>query len=270
MTRVLKKLISLFKEIYSDRDLLISFAVKDFKRKFAGSYFGIAWGFVQPLLTMLVYGIVFQFGFRSGDVGEIPFMLWFMCGIVPWLFFSEAFLVASNSFIEYSYLVKKVVFNIDILPLVKIISSAFIHLFFVILLEAICIGFGYYPRIYTIQIIYYLFCTIMFLFAISLISSSIMVFFRDLNQIISVLLLIGMWGTPIAWNITSFPENIHQFFKLNPIYYIVEGYRDSFVNDIWFWEKYNQTAYFWGLTTFLLLLGAFIYHRLSPFFADTL
>ena len=120
--KILKKMYRLIYAIYHDRRLLFNLAWQDFKRRFAGSYFGTLWGFVNPMLTMTVYWLVFQFGFRSGDVGEVPFVLWFMCGIVPWLFFSEAFSSASNSFLEYSYLVKKVVFNINILPLVKIIS----------------------------------------------------------------------------------------------------------------------------------------------------
>lgn len=270
MLRVVKKIYSLLRDIYMDRRLLVSLSWQDFKRRFAGSYFGTVWGFVNPLLTMMVYWIVFQFGFRSGDVGKFPFILWFMCGIVPWLFISEAISSASNSFLEYSYLVKKVVFNINILPLVKILSCVYIHLFFLGLLSVICIVFGYYPNIYWLQIIYYLFCSTALLFAITLIFSSLIIFFRDLNQIISILLLIGMWGTPIAWNINNFPKNIHFFFKLNPIYYIVEGYRDSFVGQIWFWQKYNQTLYFWGLTALLLLAGAFVYDRLRQSFADVL
>ncbi|WP_206151627.1 ABC transporter permease [Clostridium sp. SM-530-WT-3G] len=267
---MIRNLKNLIKEIYSDKGLLWAFSWKDFKRRFAGSFFGMTWAFVQPLLTMIIYWVVFQFGFRSGDVGKVPFVLWFMCGIVPWLFISEAFSIASNSFLEYSYLVKKVIFNINILPLVKILSSLFIHLFFIILLIIICSIFGYYPNIYMIQIFYYMLCTIVFTFAISLICSSIMVFFRDLNQIIGIILLIGMWGTPIAWNTEMFPERLRFYFKLNPIYYIVEGYRDCFVNKMWFWDKYNQTAYFWILTIVLLFIGSVIYNRLKPHFADVM
>lgn len=270
MVRVFKKLYRLFFEIIKDRRLLIELSKKDFSRRFAGSYFGIAWGFINPLLTMCIYWAVFQFGFRSGDVGDIPFVLWFMCGIIPWLFISEAFSTASNSFIEYSYLVKKVVFNINILPMVKIISALFIHLFFLCLLMIICIFFGIYPNIYWIQIIYYLFCAIIFVFALSLIFSSIIVFFRDLNQVIGIILLIGMWGTPIAWNINIFPKQTQLFLKLNPLYYIIEGYRDSFLMNTWFWQKYNLTIYFWFVTILLLLVGAFLYHRLRDSFADSL
>ena len=142
---------NLIKDIYSDRQLVINFAKKDFIRRFSGSFLGTGWAFLQPLLTIVIYWAVFQFGFRSGDIGNIPFVLWFVCGIVPWLFISEAFPVASNSFLEYSYLVKKVVFNINILPLVKIISCAFTHLFFIGIAMFLCIIKGYPPTIYWLQ-----------------------------------------------------------------------------------------------------------------------
>lgn len=261
---------NLIKDIYSDRQLVINFAKKDFIRRFSGSFLGTGWAFLQPLLTIVIYWAVFQFGFRSGDIGNIPFVLWFVCGIVPWLFISEAFPVASNSFLEYSYLVKKVVFNINILPLVKIISCAFTHLFFIGIAMFLCIIKGYPPTIYWLQIIYYLICMIIFTFALSLICASIMVFFRDLTQIIGVLLLIGMWGTPIAWNLDMFPVKYHVLFKLNPIYYLVQGYRDSLIGNIWFWEKINLTIYFWCVLFVLLFIGSFVFNHLKQYFADTL
>lgn len=268
--RIVRKLSRLIFAIYHDRRLLLNLSLQDFKRRFAGSYFGMLWGFVNPILTMTVYWLVFQFGFRTGDVGEVPFVLWFMCGIVPWLFFSEGLSSASNSFLEYSYLVKKVLFNVNILPLVKILSCMLTHFFFIGLVGLVCCFLGYYPSIYWLQIPYYLLCAVSLLFAIALIFASVIVFFRDLNQIIGIILLIGMWGTPIAWNLSVFPESAHIFFKMNPIYYIVEGYRDCFVQNIWFWQKPGLSAYFWLLVGFLLLLGAFFYDRLKQSFADFL
>lgn len=267
--RLVRKMKMLMLDIWSDRHLLISLSKKDFIRRFSGTYFGIAWGFVQPLLTIIVYWAVFQFGFRSGDVGEIPFVLWFICGIVPWLFISEAFSIASNSFIDYSYLIKKVKFNINILPLVKILSSFYIHIFFVGIITAICLVLGWYPKIYFVQIMYYMFCSIAIIFALSLITSSIMVFFRDLNQIISVVLLIGMWGTPIAWSMSNFPANVQFILKFNPFYYLIEGYRDSILGGNWFWEKPMLSLYFWIITLSLFFLGITVYTRLKPHFADT-
>ena len=87
-----------------------------------------------------------------------------------------------------------------------------------------------------------LFCTLLSL----LLSNPIVVFsLSDLNQIISVILLIGMWGTPIAWTLAGFPEAIHKYFKLNPSFYIIEGYRDAILGRQWFWEHPHLTLYFW-------------------------
>ena len=97
--------IDVLNDIWKDRHLLVSLSLKDFERKFSGTYFGIFWAVTQPLLTIIVYWVAFQYGFRSGPVNGIPYAIWFMCGIVPWLFVSEAFNTASNSFIEYSYLI---------------------------------------------------------------------------------------------------------------------------------------------------------------------
>ena len=270
MIKNLKAYFSIFKNIYSDRKLLLNLSYKDFQRRFAGSYFGIVWGIVTPLLTMIVYWLVFQYGFRSSDIGDIPFILWFMCGIVPWLYISEAFPMAANSFIEYSYLIKKIVFNINILPMVKIVSALYNHLFFMGILAIICSVFGYYPTLFWLQLPYYLFCIVALVFAVSLIFATLLVFFRDLNQIIGVLLLIGMWGTPIAWNITMFPDKIQTILRLNPIYYIVEGYRDTFVSDVWFWERMPTTIYFWAVVFILTAIGMFLYNRLKSNFADVL
>ena len=270
MKRVLLKIRNLWMSIYTSRALLFSLAIKDFQRRFAGSYLGIVWAFIQPLLTMLVYWIVFQFGFRTGDMGDVPFVLWFMCGIVPWLYFSEAVSSASNALLEYGYLVKKIVFNIDILPLVKIISTGFIHFCFVGLLLVVSCLVGFWPDKYFLQLPYYLLCIWAFVFGFTLFTSAIMVFFRDLNQIIGIILLIGMWGTPIVWSTDIVPPKYMFIIKLNPIFYIVEGYRESIISGVWFWQKYNQTFYFWFSTMSLIIFGSVIFNRVKPHFADVL
>ena len=261
--------VKLIREIYEDRRLLIDLSTKDVQRRFSGTYFGMVWGILQPLMTIIVYWAVFQFGFRSGDVDGIPFILWFISGIVIWLFISESFSLASNSFLKYNYLIQKVKFNINILPLVKILSSFYIHLFFFVIVLLVCAIFGYYPTVRLLQILYYMAATIALVFALSLLTSSIVVFFRDLNQIINIILLIGMWGTPIAWNMSMFSPKVQMALKLNPFYYLVEGYRDAILGRRWFWERPMLGLYFWIVTIIVLVIGINVYTRLKPHFADT-
>lgn len=131
----------------------------DFKTKYAGSYLGIVWAFIQPIVTILVYWFVFSVGLKAGTVSDYPFVLYLVSGIIPWFFFQDALNGGTNALIEYNYLVKKVVFKISILPIVKIISALFVHVFFVAFALLLCACYGYTPSLYTLQIIYYSVCT---------------------------------------------------------------------------------------------------------------
>lgn len=261
---------TLMKEVYNSRNLIFKLAKNDFWTRYASSQFGIVWAFVQPLLTVLVYWFVFQIGFRVIPVGNVPYLLWLLCGLVPWFFFSEAVINSTNSLLEYSYLVKKVVFKISILPLIKIFSSLFIHLFFLVFIEYAFIFYGFIPTIYNLQILYYLICMTLLVTAISYLTASIVVFFRDLIQIITIILQFGVWLTPIMWQPTMFAEKYQNILKANPLYYIVEGYRDSLFNNVWFWEKPKQTLLFWCIILLFFIVGTVVFKKLKPHFSDVL
>ena len=120
-------------EIYKNRKLVFSLAKNDFKTKYAGSYFGTVWAFVQPIVTICVYWFVFGLALRNGSDKGVPFVLWLIAGLVPWFFIQEGLTGGTNALLEYNYLVKKVVFNIRILPVVKVFSAVFVHCFFVVI-----------------------------------------------------------------------------------------------------------------------------------------
>lgn len=264
-------------DLVKNNKLIMRLAKTDFKTKYAGSYLGIIWAFIQPIVTIIVYWFVFQYGLKSGSpITGVPFALWFITGLVPWFFFSEALVNATNCMLEYSYLVKKVVFKISILPAVKIISSFFVHIAFMIFLIVLFIIYkllGIYngiDLIYLVQMLYYSLCTFILVLGISYITSSVVVFFRDLGQLINIILQVGMWMTPIMWSYKIFPEKYQWILKANPLFYIVEGYRDSLINHIWFWNKGNETVVFWCTTLLIFLIGTVVFKKLKPHFADVL
>ena len=266
----LKAVYDLFADLITSRRLIFSLAVNDFKTKYAGSYFGVVWSFVQPVCTILVFWFVFQVGLRNSDVGNIPFILWFSSGLIPWFFFSEAWNSATNSFLEYSFLVKKVVFKVHILPLVKIVSNLFVHIIFVCFLVVFFLIYGIKPDIYWTQVIYYSFSMIMLVIGLSYITATLVGFFRDLGQVMNIILQFGMWLTPIMWQIDMIPGNLMWLFKLNPMYYVVQGYRDSLIYGVPFYNNIKQTLYFWMVVMVLMLIGSLLYRRLKPHFADVL
>ncbi len=267
-----ERIVTLPVELYENRELIWKLAVNDFKSKYAGSYLGIFWAFVQPVVTVLVYWFVFSVGARTDLTGETtyPFVLWLIAGIVPWFFFADALGQGTSSLLSYQYLVKKVVFKISILPIIKVISALFIHLFLTLVACVLLILCGYYPDIYWIQLFYFTFCDFFLVLGLSYITCSIVVLFRDLGQIISIILQVGVWITPIMWHLEALPRPFQVLFKLNPVYYVVDGYRMSLLDHMWFFEHFYSTAYFWIFSTVMFIFGALVFKRLKVHFADVL
>ena len=267
-----EKILGLPLELYHNKGLILSLSKNDFKTKYAGSYLGIVWAFIQPVVTIMVYWFVFTIGLKAGDMAEYPFVLYLISGIVPWFFFQDALNGGTNALMEYNYLVKKVVFKISILPIVKVFSALFVHVFFVAFALIICSVNGYTHTFHTLQIFYYTGCTFVFALALVYATSAIVVFFRDLTQIINIILQVGVWMTPIMWdlNMLSGHPLLMKAFKLNPMYYIVSGYRDSILGKTWLTEHWKWGIYFWVVTIIIFAFGSVIFKRLKPHFADVL
>ncbi len=264
------------RELYQSRRLIWKLAKNDFKKRYAGSYMGFLWALVQPVVTVGMYWVVFDkvFQTRAQMVAsgvEVPYVLHLTAGLVPWFYFSESITSGTNALLEYSYLVKKVVFNISILPIIKLIAATFIHAFFVAVLLAVAACYGYFPTVYTVQVFYYSFCLFMLVLAMSYCTCAVVIFFRDLAQIINIGLQVGMWATPILWEITMINnDKIITLFKLNPLVYIVSGYRNAIYGDEWFFEHFYSSTYFWIFTVTLFCIGSLIFKRLKVHFADVL
>lgn len=260
-------------ELFQNRHLIWKLAKNDFKKRYAGSYLGAVWAMAQPVVTVAMYYIVFDkiMGNTSTPLREgveVPFVLFLTAGLVPWFYFSEALTSAMVSLLEYNYLVKKVVFKISILPIIKIIAATFIHAFFVLVLLIVAALNGYYPSLYTLQVFYYSFCMFVFVLALSYTTCSVVIFFRDLQSIVNIFLQVGMWATPVLWNINDFPMKLQMIVKINPLVYIVEGYRSAVYGKQWFWEDFYSTVYFWIITVVLFGIGALIFKKLKIHFAD--
>lgn len=261
----------LISELFQNRHLIWKLAKNDFRKRYAGSYMGVVWALAQPVVTVTMYYIVFD-RIMSGAsrTEEAPFVLFLTAGLVPWFFFNEAINNGTNALREYDYLVKKVVFKISILPIIKIIAATFVHAFFVLILLIVAALYGYYPTVYTIQLVYYSACLFIFVLALSYTTCAVIVFFKDLSQIINIILQIGMWATPILWDINSIPASWRMIVKINPLVYIVEGYRSAIYRQEWFFWDFFSTMYFWIATIVLFGLGTLVFKRLKIHFADVL
>ncbi len=258
------------KAIFQNRTLLWSLTKNDFKQRYFGNILGIAWAFIQPTATILIFWFVFQVGFKAQPVDDFPFILWLVAGMFPWFFFSEGLSNGTNSILANIFLVKKVVFRVSLLPIISLLSALAIHIFFIFFMFTMFSYYGYSPEIYWVQTIYYLFATSVLLLGISWITSSVIVFFKDIGQFVTMFIQFGFWLTPIFWSLKMVPEKYHWIIELNPIVYIVEGYRNSMIYHKWFWEDMGMTIYFWTITSIIFVLGGLTFKKLRPHFADVL
>ena len=269
----MKETRSLPTELFAGRTLIFQLAKNDFKKKYAGSYLGIVWAFVQPVVTVMVYWFVFGM-IRSSSPRPVPFVLWLIAGLIPWFFFQDGLINGTNALLEYNYLVKKVVFKVEILPVIKLISCLFVHVFFVLIMFFVFLISGKKPEFSWIQIIYYSFATSMYALALTYLTSAIQVFFKDMAQIVSICLQFGMWLTPIMDSEQLFLDKgltmAPMILKLNPFYYIAAGYRDSMLTGDWFFMRPTLTVYFWAVTLITMLVGLKVFKRLRPHFSDVL
>ncbi len=257
--------------LFKMREILYQLTKRDFISKYIASYIGIYWAFIQPFISIFVMWFVFTFGFKPGKMeSSIPFIVWLVCGMIPWFFLNEAINGATRSLVDYSYLITKINFRSSIVPIIKILTSLVLHSMFIILLAIFSIAYGFYPGWHWIQILYYLFASIVLIMGITWFTAAITVFVRDMEQIVSVGMQLAFWATPIFWNESMLPGKLTLVAFLNPFYYIIKGYRDTFIYHKWFFEEPILTLYFWGFTLFFFVFGALVFSRLKPHFADVL
>ena len=266
----IKGFLTFLGDIIKDRRILYSLAKNDFKARFASSLLGGFWAFAQPLVTLLVFWFVFQVGFKNPPVSNVPFIIWLTPAYLVWAFFSEALLAGTNCMVEYSYLVKKVNFRVSMIPIGKIMSSAFIHVGFIAFIFFLLIVYQIPLSIYNIQVVYYFLCTCFLLLGLCWLLSAITPFVKDVSSIVSILIQIGFWMTPIFWSPENMSPIVQTILKVNPMFYICRGYRDSFIDHIWFWQRGWTNLTFVLVSLFCFVCGAYLFRKLRPQFADVL
>jgi teichoic acid transport system permease protein len=272
MRRLINIFAEFFSSIWKEKGKIFQLAKNDMKSRYAGSFLGIFWAYFIPLVSILVYWFVFEKGLKATPPASanVPFLAWFMAGLVPWFYFSEAWMSSTNVLLDYNYLVKQMVFDVRILPFVRVLSALFVHLVFMGIMLVVLALYGILPSIRVGPLLYYMLCLICLIISVSVISSVIMPFFRDMTQVINVVTTMGFWVTPIAWDYSgmNIPIVFQYILKLNPMFYVVQGYRDALVTDTFAWQGTGITLYFWILAGAFFAVGVLAYRRMRMHLAD--
>lgn len=262
---------TLVKEQILNINLIFRLSIYEIKAQYQMHYLGSVWQFLNPLVLVGVYWFVFGLGIRGGSpIGDTPFILWLITGLIPWLYISQTVGQASNSIHSKVAMVSKMNFPVSVLPTTKIFGNSLSFFMMLVITFCITLVFDRFSGVYLIQLPYYLICMYTLIYAITILTSTLSTIIRDVQNIVQAIMRLMFFLLPIVWNIESLPENFVTILKLNPFYYVIEGIRDSLIGGEWFFEDITYTIYFWILTIIILLIGSTIHLKFRNKFVDYL
>lgn len=257
----------IFKDLYNYRELLKTSVKKDIGGKYKHSFLGVLWSFINPLLQILVYALIFPLVMKNGG-SYTDYTVFMVCGLIPWAYFTTVINRASFIMIENGNILKKVYFPRSILPLSLVTSETINFLVSCIIILAFIVikGFGiskfilFFPLVLLIQYV--------LLLGIALIFSAVTVYMRDIQHFIGVVLQLLFYATPIVYSIDTIPENFRWILKWNPMTYIIEGYRAIFYNQTM--PDLKSLGVLGIISIIILIVGYLLFNKLQKRFAEEL
>lgn len=260
------------KSIFAHLYLIRNFMFKDLKNRYAGSMMGFVWSIIHPLTTLAVYSIVFSWmlKMRVGlELGTDNFTIWMFAGLLPWIYFSETLNRSTSVVLDNSNLIKKTVFPSEILPISLLLSNAVNFLIgFVILIGGIFLTGGDFSLVSLPFVIVYVIPLSLFTLGLSWLCASLNVFFRDLGQLVTVLLNIIFYASSIIYPVTVVPDKVKDWLFFNPMIHVVEGIRRGlfkleFISN-------DGLLYLYIFSIFIFVFGQYIFQKTKKGFVDVL
>lgn len=252
------------KELYAYREMIVGLVRRDLRGRYKGSVLGFLWTFVNPLLQLVVYTMVFSVIMKNGIE---KYYIYLFVGLVPWIFFSTSVTGGANSILSSKDMVKKIYFPREVLP-ISVVTSGFINMLFcfIVIFAALFIsGIGINPVallfLPIIMIVEYFLAL-----GFALLSSALTVYFRDLEYILGIITMAWMYLTPVMYPETMVPENLLWILKVNPMTSVIMAYRD-----ILYYKQIPQLgtllqALFVGIV--FCILGHFVFCKLQKGFVE--
>lgn len=264
-----QKVIFILKEIISNFGMLCRIAKYDYKLMNKDAYLGKLWSILTPLLQIGTYWLVFGMGIRGGrEMDGHPFILWMLCGLVPWFFINHSITKGANSIYSKSATVTKMKYPIATVPIGVIVTGLMEHLMVLLILFVTLIVYGYYPTLHYLNLIYYMVYNIVFLSALALITSVLTMLARDFEKALASIIRLLFYITPILWSMGDMPDIYQNILSFNPVLYVVNGFRDSILYGVDFWEHPWKMLFFWLLNICLLVFGCDLQYKYRKKFND--
>ncbi len=269
--RWLKNIIIIFREIWQNRMRMIRLSLYDYSLANKDSYLGRLWSILNPLIQIGTYWFVFGIGIRNNKpVGNHPFLPWMLCGLIAWFFFSYSITHGASSIYSKSGTALKLKYPVSTIPMGSILVGFYNHLVVLCILVIMLFFFGYYPNLYWLNLLYYFLYEFVFLTGFAMITSVLTMIARDFQKLLSSLIRLWFYLTPILWNMDNLPNFVQFILRLNPALYIVTGFRDSLIYKNMFFIHTNKILFFWTLNVILIVIGCNLQMKFRNRFIDML
>jgi teichoic acid transport system permease protein len=277
---IMRSLITIVREQISSFYLILRLSAFEMKSANNNNYLGRLWEILNPMIQLSIYWLVFGIGVRGGQKitmengVQVPFFIWMVTGMIVWFFVNPAISKSSKSIYSRLQLISKMSFPMSAIPSFVIMANFYTHLMLVAVVIIFLQFTDFKLSVYYIQLPYFMLATLIFLFALALITSTLSTIVRDVQQIVQAVLRMMLYLTPLLWHTDKFVlkgVDLTFLLKLNPLYYLVEGYRASLLGTTWYIVEYAQyTLYFWILILVMLLLGSTLHLKFRNRFVDFL
>lgn len=272
--KTMKSVLFVLKENLQNIYRIFSIAKYELMADMRDTRLGIVWNFLNPIIQLFTFWLVFGIGIRGGKtIGHISFLPWMVVGMTVWFFIQPCITKGVDCIYTKRNIITKMKFPVSILPATTVVKELFNHICMLSLIIIILIIRGHVPNIYWFGVFYYMLCAFVFCISLNMVTSVINMITRDMSKLVKACMRMLLYLTPILWT-TEKMELISpilvKVLKLNPLYYIVEGYRGSLFFMDPFWNHPAVTFYFWGLCIFLFILGSILMYKFRSKFIDML
>ncbi|NLK40390.1 MAG: ABC transporter permease [Clostridiales bacterium] len=265
-------MLEIIKEHIGFRKQILSLAKADIVKTYKGSALGWLWAIIKPITTIFVYWFAFRIGLRASRfVDGNPFFVWLIAGIVPWFYISEMITQGTGAIRKYRYLVTKMKFPVSTVPTFVSLSKLLVHMGLLLITIVILITQGYPIDIYYLQLPYYMLMMFIFFVMWSLFSSPLAAISKDFSNLVKSLLTAIFWFSGILYDPRKIKiKLLRRILMLNPVTYIVQGYRDTLIFKVWFWENKFQLISFLIILSLMTFIAIKTYKKLRKDIPDVL
>lgn len=233
------------------------------------SNLGMLWSVIDPLVQILSYWFAFGIGIRGGKpINGIAYINWMLVGLTPWFFLSAGIREGTSAIHKKANVITKMKFPISILPTTAIAKELFTHLIMLFIMYLFILINGVRPQLFNLRVLYYLFCGVAFSISLAMVTSVLNMFTRDVKKAVNSSMRLLMFVTPILWSMEKLPKWGVSIMKLNPLFYIVEGYRNSLLFNVSIFSNKDQMIIFWSIVIILFISGSSLLYKFKQKFID--